>query len=98
MSLITKFGAVALAFVLILATSLFTAYKWGYNVAQREHQESVIKDLAKSAQHIIEEQAKLNHIEDIIRKSPSSKIVSPVLMRTLNRLPDCAGKANCPAP
>lgn len=93
-----KFGAVALAFVLILATSHYSAYRWGLNEARLEQAQEINKQLAKSAQHIIEEQAKLNHIEDIIRKSPSSKIVSPVLMRTLNRLPDCTGKANCPAP
>lgn len=78
--------------------SFYSAYKWGYNVARSEQLQLTNEALAKSAQHIIEEQSKLNKIEDIIRKSPSSKIVSPVLMRSLNRLPDCSGKTQCPAP
>ena len=98
MSLIVKCGAVALAFILILATSHYSAYQWGANATRLKQTEIINEALAKSAQHIIEEQNKLNHIEDIIRKSPSSKIVSPVLMRTLNRLPDCAGKTQCSPP
>lgn len=98
MSLVVKYGAVALAFILILATSHYSAYQWGANATRLEQAELINESLAKSAQYIIDEQSKLNHIEDIIRKSPSSKIVSPVLMRTLNRLPECAGKTQCSPP
>lgn len=98
MSVIVKYGAAALAFILILAASHYSAYQWGVNATRLEQTELINEALAKSAQHIIEEQAKLNNIEDIIRKSPSNKIVSPVLMRSLIRLPDCAGKAHCPPP
>lgn len=84
--------------LLAVGLSIYSAYKWGYNDARADQLELTNEALAKSAQHIIDEQTKLNHIEDIIRKSPSSKIVSPVLMRTLNRLPDCAGKTQCSPP
>ncbi len=98
MSLIAKYGVAALLFSLILAANTFTAYQWGKDAARLEQTELTNKALAKSAQHIIDEQAKLNHIEDIIRKSPTSKIKSPVLMRSLVRLPNCSGKTQCPPP
>ena len=98
MSLIAKYGAAALALLLILAASYYSAYKWGYNAARLEQANLTNEALAKSAQHIIDEQAKLQQIEDIITKSPSTKIKPPVLMRSLVRLPECAGKAYCPPP
>jgi predicted transcriptional regulator len=98
MSSLYKYGAAALAFILILAASHYSAYQWGNNAARLKQSEQTNEALAKSAQHIIDEQSKLNQIEDVIRKSPSSKIKSPVLMRTLVRLPDCAGKTQCSAP
>jgi len=98
MSAIAKYGAAALGFILILAASHYSAYQWGANATQVNQLAKTNEALAKQAQFIIDEQSKLNHIEDIIRKSPSSKIVSPVLMRTLSRLPDCAGKTQCSPP
>ena len=96
MTIIAKFGAAALAFLLILAASHYSAYKWGVNAARLEQSQETNKALAKSAQHIIDEQAKLQSIEDIINKdTDNSRVQSPVLMRTLVRLRDCEGKPSC---
>ncbi len=84
-----------LAAFLAVGLSNFTAFQWGKNVARLEQSDQINKELAKTAQHIIDEQAKLQSIEDVIRKSPSSKIKSPVLMRTLVRLHECEGKTAC---
>lgn len=86
------------AIVLMIAANTYSSFQWGVFHEKNSALLATNEALAKSAQHIIDEQSKLNHIEDIIRKSPSSKIVSPVLMRTLNRLPDCAGKTQCSPP
>jgi hypothetical protein len=76
--------------------SIYSAYKWGYNDARADQLELTNEALAKSAQHIIDEQSKLQIIEDVINKDPdTSRIKSPVLMRTLVRLHNCEGKPKC---
>lgn len=81
---------------LAVGLSIYSAYKWGYNDARADNLELTNQALAKSAQHIIDEQSKLQHIEDIINKDPdTSRIQSPVLMRTLVRLRECEGKSKC---
>ncbi len=85
-----------LAALIVVGLSFYSAYKWGYNVARSEQLELTNEALAKSAQHIIDEQTKLQHIEDIINKdTDTSRVKSPVLMRTLIRLRDCEGKSKC---
>lgn len=85
-----------LAALIVVGLSFYSAYKWGYNVARSEQLELTNEALAKSAQHIIDEQTKLQHIEDIINKdTDTSRVKSPVLMRTLVRLRDCEGKSKC---
>jgi len=85
-----------LAALLAVGGLIFTAYQWGYNVALNDDLQKTNDSLAKSAQHIIDEQAKLQSIEDIINKDPdNSRIKSPVLMRTLVRLRECEGKTKC---
>lgn len=85
-----------LAALIVVGLSFYSAYKWGYNVARSEQLEITNEALAKSAQHIIDEQTKLQHIEDIINKdTDTSRVKSPVLMRTLIRLRDCEGKSKC---
>ncbi len=85
-----------IAGLLAVGLSFYSTYKWGYNAARFDQSEITNKALAKSAQHIIDEQTKLQHIEDIINKdTDNSRIKSPVLMRTLVRLHDCEGKPKC---
>lgn len=85
-----------LAALIAVGLSFYSAYKWGYNVARSEQLELTNEALAKSEQHIIDEQTKLQHIEDIINKdTDTSRVKSPVLMRTLVRLRDCEGKSKC---
>lgn len=85
-----------LAALIVVGLSFYSTYKWGYNVARSEQLELTNEALAKSAQHIIDEQTKLQHIEDIINKdTDTSRVKSPVLMRTLIRLRDCEGKSKC---
>lgn len=85
-----------LAALIVVGLSFYSAYKWGYNVARSEQLELTNEALAKSAQYIIDEQTKLQHIEDIINKdTDTSRVKSPVLMRTLIRLRDCEGKSKC---
>ena len=96
MTLIAKYGAAALVLLLILAASYYSAYQWGYNVAEKKQLLNINEALAKSAKHIIDEQAKLQSIEDVITKDTDGTVIkSPVLMRTLTRLSDCAGKDQC---
>ncbi len=85
-----------IAGLLAVGLSFYSTYKWGYNVARSEQLELTNEALAKSAQYIIDEQTKLQHIEDIINKdTDTSRVKSPVLMRTLIRLRDCEGKSKC---
>jgi len=85
-----------LAALLAVGLSFYSAYKWGYNDARAEQLELTNEALAKSAQHIIDEQAKLQKIEDVIAKdTDTTNIKSPVLMRTLVRLRECEGKSKC---
>ena len=96
MTLIAKYGAAALVLLLILAASYYSAYQWGYNVARLEQSEHTAQALAKSAQHIIDENAKQQIIEDVINKDTDTTIIkSPVLMRTLVRVQSCSGKTKC---
>jgi len=96
MSPILTYGAAALVILGLLAATTYTSYHWGYNVARLEQSELSNEALAKSAQHIIDEQAKLQSIEDIINKdTDTTDIKSPVLMRTLVRVQSCSGKTTC---
>jgi len=96
MSPILTYGAAALVILGLLAATTYTSYHWGYNAARLEQSELVNEALAKSAQHIIDEQAKLQSIEDIINKdTDTTDIKSPVLMRTLVRVQSCSGKTKC---
>jgi len=96
MSPILTYGAAALVILGLLAATTYTSYHWGYNAARLEQSELANEALAKSAQHIIDEQAKLQSIEDIINKdTDTTDIKSPVLMRTLVRVQSCSGKTKC---
>lgn len=91
-----KYGAAALVLLVSLAASHFSAYQWGMNVARLEQANSLNEALAKSAQHIIDEQSKQQKIEDVIvQDKDNSKIKSPVLMRTLVGVSKCSGKPYC---
>lgn len=94
---ILTYGAAALVILGLLAATTYTSYHWGYNAARLKQSELTAQALAKSAQHIIDEQAKLNQIEDIINKDTDETVIkSPVLMRTLVRVStDCSGKTKC---
>ncbi|MFY7936626.1 MAG: hypothetical protein ACOVOQ_04565 [Flavobacterium sp.] len=82
--------------LLAVGLSIYSAYKWGYNDARADNLELTNQALAKSAQHIIDEQSKLQIIEDVINKDKDTTIIkSPVLMRTLVRLRECEGKPKC---
>ena len=90
------YGAAALVMLGLLAATTYTSYQWGFNAARLEQSEHTAQALAKSAKHIIDEQAKLQSIEDVITKDTDGTVIkSPVLMRTLVRLSDCAGKTKC---
>lgn len=82
---------------LTLAATVYTSYKWGFNAARLEQSNEINQQLAKAAQHIIDEQAKLQAIEDIISKDDDKSVVkSPVVIRTLVRVRDeCSGKTTC---
>jgi hypothetical protein len=81
---------------LAVGLSIYSAYKWGYNDARADNLEITNQALAKSAQYIIDEQSKQQIIEDVINKDPdTSRVKSPVLMRTLVRLRECEGKPKC---
>lgn len=56
-----------------------------------------IETLAKSAQHIIDEQAKLEHIQKIIDgDTDNSKVVNSIVLRTVDSVSNsCAGKTRC---
>lgn len=97
MSIILKYGAAALVLFLSLAATVYTSYKWGFNAARLEQSNEINQQLAKAAQHIIDEQAKLQAIEDIISKDDDKSVVkSPVVIRTLVRVRDeCSGKTTC---
>lgn len=99
MSFIAKYGAAALGFCLLLAATTYTSYQWGFNAAQLEQSQDTNKALAKQAQDTVNYFTELQRIEDvIIGTDDNSRIDSPVLMRTLERVSDCAGKTNCPSP
>lgn len=96
MTLIAKYGAAALTLLLILAASYYSAYQWGYNAARLEQANLTNEALAKSAQHIIDEQAKLQIVESIITNSKDKSVLkSPILMRSLVSVSKCAGKEQC---
>lgn len=98
MSIIAKYGAAALGFCLLLAATTYTSYQWGFDAAQLEQSQDTNKALAKQAQDTVNYFSELQRIEDIIvGTDDNSRIDSPVLMRTLERVSDCAGKTNCSA-
>lgn len=84
--------------VAFLATSIisYTSFQWGYNSHALKQSEQTTKQLAISAQHIINEQSKLQSVEDIISSDKEdTSIKSPVLIRTLVRVRECSGKPTC---
>lgn len=97
MSIILKYGAAALVLFLSIAATVYTSYQWGFHAARLEQSEQTNQQLAKAAQHIIDEQNKLQIIEDIINKDEDKSVIkSPVLIRTLVRVRDeCSGKTTC---
>ena len=96
MSTILTYGAAALVILGLLAATTYTSYQWGFNAARLEQSELTAQALAKSAQHIIDENAKQQIIEDVINKDTDTTIIkSPVLMRTLVRVQSCSGKTKC---
>lgn len=97
MSVVTKYGVAALVFFALIAASNYTSYHWGYNAARLKQSETTIQALAKSAQHIIDEQSKLEIIHNIIDNDKDDSIVSnPVVLLTVDRVStNCAGKTHC---
>lgn len=96
MSIILKYGAAAFVFLALLAASHYSAYQWGFNVAHTEQLQQANEQLAKSAQHIIDEQAKLQIVEDIITNSKDNTVIkSPILMQSLISVSKCSGKPTC---
>lgn len=88
---------VALAGIMQGGNAIYShVYNSGVKSCELAQKDEQIKSLAKSAQHIIDEQAKLQNIEDIIRGDKNNiKIKSPILMRTLVRVRECEGKTSC---
>lgn len=86
-----------LAALLAVGLSFYSAYKWGYNDARADQLELTNEALAKSAQHIIDEQAKLQIVDEIINKSSDDTMLkSPILMRSLVSMSnECTGKTKC---
>lgn len=89
----------AVLFICQFAVGLYGSAKYesGYNAARLEQSEKTNEQLAKAAQYIINEQAKLQSIEDIIKNdADNSRVKSPVLIRTLKRVQsECSGKTHC---
>jgi len=82
--------------VLLIAALTYSSFQWGVFHERNSALLETNSALAKSAQHIIDEQAKLQTIEDIITKDTDGTVIkSPVLMRTLKRVSDCSGKTQC---
>lgn len=82
--------------VLMIAAHTYSSIQWGILHERNSKLQDTNTSLAKSAKHIIDEQAKLQSIEDTITNDKDNTVIkSPVLMRTLVRLSDCAGKDQC---
>lgn len=82
--------------VLMIAAHTYSSFQWGVFHEKNSALLETNSALAKSAQHIIDEQAKLQSIEDVITKDTDGTVIkSPVLMRTLKRVSDCSGKEQC---
>lgn len=82
--------------VLLIAALTYSSFQWGVFHERNSALLETNSALAKSAQHIIDEQAKLQQIEDVITKDTDGTVIkSPVLMRTLKRVSDCSGKDQC---
>lgn len=96
MSTTLTYGVAALVILGFLAASTYTSYKWGFNAARLEQSQLTTTALAKSAQHIIDEQAKLQIVEDIITNSKDNTVIkSPILMQSLISVSKCSGKPTC---
>jgi len=82
--------------VLMIAAHTYSSFQWGVLHERNSKLQDTNTSLAKSAQYIIDENAKQQIIEDVINKDTDGTVIkSPVLMRTLTRLSDCAGKDQC---
>jgi len=93
---ILTYGAAALVILGLIAATTYTSYHWGFNAARLEQSELTNEALAKSAQHIIDEQAKLQIIENIITDSKDNTVIkSPILMQSLVGVSKCSGKPTC---
>lgn len=80
----------------MISANTYSSYQWGFNVARKEQLQETNAELAKSAQHIIDEQSKQQIIEDaIVTDKDNTNIKSPVLMRSLVRVSKCEGKPHC---
>lgn len=88
---------VAIAALIQGANALYQyVYKSGKTSCELAQKETENIALARAAQHIIDEQAKLQIIEDVIRgDKDNSKVSNPVLIRTFDSVSKCAGKTNC---
>lgn len=88
---------VAIAVIVQGANALYSyVYKSGKTSCELAVKQNENIALAKTAQHIIDEQAKLQIIEDAIRgDKDNSKISNPVLIRTFDSVSKCSGKTNC---
>ncbi len=90
-------GLLAVGMIIQGANALYKhVRKSGVESCELAEKDKRIEALSKQAQFIIDEDRRRQKIEDIILSSPKTKIKSPVLMRTLVRLPNCAGKTQCP--
>lgn len=82
--------------VLMIAAHTYSSIQWGILHERNSKLQDANASLAKSAQHIIDENAKQQIIEDVINKDADTTVIkSPVLMRTLVRVQSCSGKAKC---
>ena len=82
--------------VLMIAAHTYSSIQWGILHERNSKLQDTNTSLAKSAQYIIDENAKQQIIEDVINKDTDGTVIkSPVLMRTLKRVSDCSGKDQC---
>ena len=91
MTSLLRLATVAVIASMVLATIVSLSYKWGYNAARLDNATQANKTLASQAQAAIDYFAEAQKIEDIILSSDdNSRIDSPVLMRTLERVSERA--------
>lgn len=89
---------VAIGAIIQGANALYLHVKLsGVESCELARKDRQIETLAKAAQHIVNEQAKLEHIQKIIDgDSDNSKVVNSIVLRTVDSVStSCAGKTSC---